>query len=80
MPPRLPPPRLLRLWRGLIWFSPERQQQQKGKTLGSHARCCCNDRECEGVGSISHCAYIQPYCNRGTIWGRVPNPLGVSLY
>lgn len=37
------------------------------KTVGSHAHCCCNDRECEGVGNISHHVYIKLYCNRGTI-------------
>lgn len=67
------------------WFrSPRRERRkEKEKTFGSHARCCCNDRECEGVGNISHHAYIKLYCNRGTICDRVsnrpsssPNPLG----
>ena len=41
--------------------------EKERKTFGSHAHCCCNDRECEGVGNISHCVYIKLYCNRGTI-------------
>lgn len=44
-----------------------RERAGERKTFGSHGNCFCSDRECEGVGSISHHVYINPYCNRGTV-------------
>lgn len=49
--------------------------EKERKTFGSHAHCCCNDRECEGVGNISHHVYIKLYCNRGTICDWVSNQI-----
>ncbi len=58
-------------WRGHEFVLPGEKAPER-KTFGSHAHYCCfNDRECEGVGNISHHVYIKLDCNCGTICNMV---------